>query len=159
MALRRLLNTYRYSGDSYPAALDLYRELQVATPDSLQYLLTDLFEDITLWELRAKGAQVEPTGMGAYRVRLTVEAFKVKADSLGRERRVPMDEFVDIGVFADSQAGERSGEVLYLRKHRVRSGEQIITVTVPRMPSRAGVDPYHKLMDRNMENNVEPVTQ
>ena len=34
---------------------------------------------------------------------------------------------------------------LYVRKHRIRSGEQTITVTVPGRPAHAGIDPYHLL--------------
>jgi len=29
--------------------------------------------------------------------------------------------------------------------HRIRSGDQTITVTVPREPALAGIDPYHLL--------------
>ena len=46
---------------------------------------------------------------------------------------------------------------LYLQKHRIRSTEQTITVTVPRMPARAGIDPYHLLIDWEMGDNIEEV--
>ena len=32
-----------------------------------------------------------------------------------------------------------------MQLHRIRSGEQTITVTVPREPVLAGIDPYHLL--------------
>ena len=41
--------------------------------------------------------------------------------------------------------------------HRVRSGEQTITVTVPRAPSDAGIDPYHLLFEADRFDNVEEV--
>ena len=31
--------------------------------------------------------------------------------------------------------------------HRIRSTEQTITVTVPRKPAHAGIDPYHLLIE------------
>ena len=37
-----------------PTSRDLLAELRAVTPDSLQYLLTDLFETITLWDVRTK---------------------------------------------------------------------------------------------------------
>jgi hypothetical protein len=39
----------------------------------------DLFEHITLWDVRA-----EPVGAGARRVTLYVDASKARADSVGR---------------------------------------------------------------------------
>ena len=45
-ALRRLLA--QYASGALLTTLDLYRELQAVTPDSLQYLLHDLFEANTL---------------------------------------------------------------------------------------------------------------
>ncbi len=83
---------------------------------------------------------------------LVVEAFKVKADGLGSETLVPMDDWVEVGVFA---GGEE--EPLYLRRHRVRSGAQTITVTVPRAPARAGLDPRHLLIDRQPSDNLVDV--
>jgi hypothetical protein len=45
------------------------------------------------------------------------------------------------------------GEPIYLERHRIRDGKQTITVTVPRQPARAGVDPYGKLIQRNATDN------
>ena len=46
-----------------------------------------------------------------------------------------------------------------VRMHRTGSGEQTITVTVPREPVLAGVDPYHRLdcEDPNDDDNIEDV--
>jgi aminopeptidase N len=157
-ALRRYLEKYRDSGPPYPTSLDLYAELRAATPDSLQYLLKDLFETVTLWGVRAERASVEPTGTGEYRVTLDVVAKKVRADSVGKETEVPMNDLVEVGIFAPGEGeGAKLGEPLYLKRHRIRSGEQTITVIVPREPARAGIDPYHELIDRKGDDNVVEV--
>ena len=130
--------------------------MRAAAPDSLHGLLADLFETITLWDVRAEQAFVEPTGTGEYLVTLTVGAKKVRADSIGRDTEVPMDEGVEIGVFAPGD-GDELGEPLYLDRHRIRRGEQTIRITVPREPARAGIDPYRKLMDRQRDDNVVEV--
>jgi hypothetical protein len=56
-----------------------------------------------------------------------------------------MDEWVELGVFAPAPDAETMGAPLHVRRHRVRSGRQTLTVTVPREPGRAGVDPFHLL--------------
>jgi hypothetical protein len=152
-ALRRYFERYRDAGPPYPTSLDLYAELRAVTPDSLDGLLEDLFEAVTLWDVRAERATVEPTGTGEYQVTLTVGAKKVRADSVGNEKEMAMDEWVEIGVFAAGE-GNELGEPLHLERHRIRRGEQTIRITVPREPARAGIDPYRKLIDRQRDNNV-----
>ncbi len=156
-ALRRYLEKYRSSRPPFPTSLDLYAELRAVTPDSFQTLLSDLFEHVTLWEVRADRARVEPTGTGEYTVTLDVVAKKLRADSVGNETEVPMDDLIEIGVFVAGE-GEGPGEPIYLERHRIRSGAQTITLTVPREPARAGIDPYHRLIDRTADDNFVTVT-
>jgi hypothetical protein len=153
-ALRRLVDRPGPGASPLPTSLDLYRELRTATPDSLQGLLADLFERNTYWELATEAATAEPTGTGAWRVTLDVRARKVVVDEAGVEADVPMDEWVEVGVYA---ADDGTSEPLYLRKHRVRSGRQAISVTVPRVPSRAGIDPRRLLIDTEGDDNTVDV--
>lgn len=152
-ALRHFVAKHRDGGPPYPTSRDLLAALRAVTPDSLQYLLTDLFETITLWDVRTRRAVVERTDTGAYQVTLDVEAKKVRADSIGRETETPMDDLVEIGVFAPGE-GDGLGAPLYLKRHRIRSGKQTLRITVPRKPGRAGIDPYRKLIDRERNDNV-----
>jgi hypothetical protein len=152
--LRRFLEQHRDAGPPYPTSRDLLAELRAVTPDSLRYLLTDLFETVTLWDVKTQRASVRPTGTGAYEVTLDVTARKLRADSVGHETETPMDDVVEIGVFA-ADAG--SGAPLYLKRHRIHGGRQTIRVIVPRQPSRAGIDPFHKLIDRDGADNVVAV--
>jgi ABC-2 type transport system permease protein len=52
--LRRFLEKHRGGGPPYPVAHDLVAELRAVTPDSLRYLLTDMFETITLWDVQSR---------------------------------------------------------------------------------------------------------
>ena len=67
-----------------------------------------------------------------------------------------MTEWVEIGIFAGAGPGEVLGNPLYVQKHRIASGTQTITVTVPQEPARAGIDPYN-LLDWEEGDNIEPV--
>lgn len=156
-ALRRLLEKHRPEEAPLATTLDLYRELQAVTPESLRYLLHDLFEVNTYWELATERATAEPAGGGAWRVTLHLRARKVVYDEAGAETEVPMEDWVEVGVFAAAGEGEASGRALHLQKHRVRSGRQTVTVTVPRKPVRGGLDPNHLLIDLEMEDNLAEV--
>ncbi len=153
-ALRSLLLKQGDSSKSLATTLDLYRELQGVTPDSLRPLLHDLFEVNAFWTFDTKRASAVQTDDGDWRVTFEVEAKKVVADSAGQETVVPIDELIEIGVFAPSQPGEALGEPLYVQKHRIRSGKQTITVTVSGRPARGGIDPYN-LLDWEQGDNIE----
>lgn len=155
LALRRLLARHR-SG-ALVTTLDLYRELQAVTPDSLRYLPHDLFAANTFWDLETERATAEPTAAGAWRVTLRVRARKVVVNEAGVEIEVPMDDLVEIGVSAPAGSGNAPAGRLYRRMHRIRSGRQTITVTVPRQPAHAGIDPDYLLSNVDTEDNVRSV--
>ena len=152
-ALRRFVDKHRAGVPPYPTALDVCAELRAVTPDSLQYLLTDLFETVTLWDVSTRRASVEQTATGEYVVTIDVVAKKVRVDNAGDETEVPMDDVIEIGVYAPAD-GDARRDPLYLKPQRIRSGEQTIRITVPRMPASAGIDPLRKLIDRYGYDNV-----
>jgi hypothetical protein len=155
-ALRRLVQK---KAGSLATTLDLYRELQAVTPDSLQYLLHDLFEVNTFWEFQTNQVTAQKTQTGNWQVTLHVKARKVVADSAGIETEMPMNEWIPIGVFAAGKRGDELSAPLYLKMHRIRAGEQTITVTVPREPALAGIDPHHLLdwVEDGDDDNIEVV--
>jgi ABC-2 type transport system permease protein len=157
LAFRRLIEKHRAGTPPLATTLDLYRELQAVTPDSLRYLLHDMLAENTYWELETERATARETAAGSWLVTLNVRARKLAADSAGVETEVPMDEWVPVGVFAPTEQGAEFGETLHLAMHRIRSGEQTITVTVPSEPSDAGIDPYHLLIELERFDNVEKV--
>lgn len=159
-ALRRLLEKHRPAEAPLATTLDLYRELQAVTPGSMRYLLHDLFEVNAFWELETERVTAKQTPAGTWQVTLDVRARKRVYDRAGVETEVPMDEWIPIGVFAPAEKGkEELSAPLYVRKHRIRSGEQRITVMVTGKPVWAGIDPYHLLdwEERDDDDNIKGV--
>jgi ABC-type transport system involved in multi-copper enzyme maturation permease subunit len=157
-ALRALVARHGNAGPPYPTTLDLRRELQAVTPDSLRWLLTDLVETTTIWDLSTNAARATPLGAGRHRVTLEVEAGKARVDSAGREAPVPMDEQVEVVVYGEAGAAKP----LYRAMHRVRTGRQTIVVDVAGEPRRAGVDPDYLLIARrgdDLADNVRDVAR
>lgn len=157
-ALRRFVQKYGSGRPPYPTSRDLYRELQAATPPEYHYLLADFLEKNTLWNLRTTGASAVPAGDGTWRVTLDVHAQKVTADGSGRETEVPMNDFVEIGVYAAGATANEVGAALYLEKQRIRSGAQRLTITVRGAPAKAGIDPNLNLIDRTWVDNIRAVS-
>jgi ABC-2 type transport system permease protein len=156
-ALRRFREKFSGPDAPPPTSHALYAELQTVTPDSLRPLLSDLFEHITLWNLHTDSANTEPSGQGAYRVTLFVDASKARADSIGNQTPMPMDDLVEVGVFTGPVRGGSPGETLYLAQHRIHTGKQTIVLDVPRLPTRAGIDPYRKFIERERDDNIAEI--
>lgn len=147
-ALRRFLEKYRRGGAPYATSLDLYAELRAATPPELRYLLVDLFETITLWELKTESATSRRLADGRYEVTLTVDAQKLRADEFGRETPTPLDETIEVGAL------DASNQPISVTTQRVHSGRQTLKFIVAKQPARAGIDPDGKLIERDRQDNV-----
>jgi ABC-2 type transport system permease protein len=153
-ALRAFLRKWALKGPPYPTARDLYAELERATPDSLKYVLTDLFREITLYENKADTATATKRADGSWDVRLVLRSRKLKGDSAGNTSEVPIADYVDIGIFGERVPGQKLGAPLLVKKVRVTQAVTVVDLIVPREPLRAGIDPYNKLIDRTPEDNV-----
>ena len=159
-ALAALLAEKAYAFDPYPRSVDLVRHLKAVagTPQEMT-LISDLFERITLFDLEVRTAEVEARNDGRFDVTITVSAKKLEADGQGRESERPLDMPIDIGVFTmrPDDKDFAPDAVLHLAKHRIRSGDNTVRVTVDRRPAFVGIDPYVKLIDRNADDNVKAV--
>jgi aminopeptidase N len=161
-ALRRLLSKYAFKGAPYPRSQDLVDALRAEAGPGNQQLITDLFERITLYDLKTRTAVARKRADGRYDLILTIEAKKAYADGKGKETTVaiPDGEAFDVGVFSaePGKPGFSSKDVEYFRLTPLRSGVQTLTLTVDKPPKYAGVDPYNKEIDRNSDDNAIKVT-
>jgi ABC-2 type transport system permease protein len=151
-ALAAYLGKVAYQEPPYTTSRELVAEFRAVTPPEFQYFVGDLFETITLWENRAVSATYREKGGGRYDVTLKVAAKKLRAESDGKQAEVPMDDLVDIGVLGEDDAP------LYLKKHRVHSGETTFNLEVQGKPVKAGIDPVVKLIDRRPDDNTIAVS-
>ena len=156
-ALSRFVTEKGMKGAPFPTSADLMGYLQAETPDSLRYALDDLFRTITLWDNEAEDGTVTKRADGSYDVAIKLRASKLRADSLGNERPVPMADYVDIGVFGGPDSTSALGKPLYLAKHRLSAGDTTLHVIVREPPKSVGVDPFNKLIDRDPKDNVMSV--
>jgi hypothetical protein len=158
-ALASFVREFAFRPAPYPNSRDLLRHLRREAGPQHDALITDLFEKITLLDLKARDAEVRKRPDGRWDVAFTVEARKFHADGQGVQTEAPLDEEVDVGVFSaePGKRGYAARDVLLLQRQRIRSGTQKITVTVDREPSFAGIDPFNKRIDRNSDDNLTAV--
>jgi aminopeptidase N len=159
-ALRQLIHDFAFKGPPYPTARHLVADLRAQAPADKQALITDLFEKITLYDIKTKSAVAHRRPDGRYDLAVTVDAKKLYADGQGHETAAPLDETMDVGAFdiEPAKSGFDAGKVIAVTKLPIHSGVQTVDLVVARLPRFAGVDPYNTLIDRNSEDNVTPVT-
>ncbi len=159
-ALRKLIHDYAFKGPPYPASKDFVADLRAEVGPDKQQLITDLFEKITLYDLRAVHASSKRRADGRYDVTLQVSAKKLYANGQGKETEAALNEPFDIGLFAREPGKADFGpkDVILFKHLAVHSGKQSFAFTVDRAPKFAGVDPYNKAIDRNSDDNTIPVS-
>jgi hypothetical protein len=162
LALHNFLMKYRYANASdsqsgpYPDTRQLLDALRAQTPAELQYYITDAFESIVLYDNKAVSATFTPTADPKYKVTLNVRVRKLQADGSGVETPMPLHDWVDIGVFSGKKDEEKP---LYLKKVWLTQPEQTFEIIVDQLPTRAGIDPLNKLIDRDADDNMIDVTK
>lgn len=157
-ALKSIVESYAYKGPPYPNAYALLDRLREQTPPELHYLIRDLFEEITLFGNRTTTATATKTNDGKYRVKISVECKKLKADETGNETEVDMDDFVEIGAFAKAAPGNRYGKLLHRQRVQLAQGTHEFEFVVDELPHQAGIDPRNLLIDRVPDDNLMKVT-
>jgi hypothetical protein len=90
-------------------------------------------------------------------VNLKTSSEKMRADSAGMETPIDIDDWIDVGVYGKDSKGKDS--LLYLHKHRISKKENTFTITVPAKPTKAGIDPLHKLIDRHSSDNTKSLVR
>jgi aminopeptidase N len=156
-ALRQVIAQYRYAPPPYPTSWALVNALKAQTPPQYQYLLNDLFEDITLFSNRCLTATAKKRADGKYDVTITVETHKYKANEKGAENEVPIDDWIEIGALAAPAKGNHYGKVLARQLIHMTGKQGTYTFTTDEKPDKAGIDPLLLLVDRIPDDNLKKV--
>ncbi|MFC4634241.1 M1 family aminopeptidase [Dokdonia ponticola] len=171
---------YQFKGSPYPVATEFVADIKKATPDSLQYLITDMFENITLYDNSVKDAMYTELPDGTYAVNIKALVSKYRSyekgkkdykspqgDSLtftpeGKEDAIvsmPLADYIEVGVFGEKDETTGNENVLYLKKLKVTDINNSFDIIVDEKPVEAGVDPFNKLIDRRSSDNRKKVTE
>jgi ABC-2 type transport system permease protein len=171
-ALSKYIDAVAFQNPPYTTSLELLSYLDEATPDSLKYLLEDMFRTITLYDNSVKDATFETLEDSTFEVTLDFYTSKYRTNEEGRRRyadangdslsleiegrrrpieSLPLADWIDVGVFGLDEDGEEV--VLYLKKHKISEIDNSISIVVNEKPSSAGIDPYNKLIDTDSNDN------
>lgn len=179
--LSAYIDSVAFQEPPYTVAMDLVNMLKEETPDSLDYFIEDMFENITLYDNRIEETGYIKNDNGTYTVDITAHVVKYRTDERGKQNFLnaagdslslvvegkrrptlsyPLSDYIDVGVFGTEEVDGKGKEtVLYLQKHKISQIENKFTITVDQEPKEVGIDPYNKLIDRNSDDNRRKVTE
>ena len=145
-----------FQNPPYTNSTEFIGYLRRAAPDSLQPYLTDAFERITLFDNRVTAATSKKLPDGRYQVDFTVRSAKFYADSLGNQR--PADQRADrlpVAIFPALGPDKKPVPPLLLVKRPLHPGDNKFSFTVAQKPASVAIDPYHLLIDRQLDDNTK----
>ena len=175
-ALSKYVKKVAFQEPPYTTSIDLLNHIKEVTPDSLNYLLDDMFETITLYQNRVVETKSEKLDNGKYKVDIEFKVSKYRNDEKGRafygnrekdsityqnddmkkpDYSVFLEDYIDIGIFGEDD--DENETELYLKKHKISSIHNKVSIIVDKEPKEVGIDPYNKLIDTNSDDNRKKI--
>ena len=153
VALKRFIRDWNsFDGfcqkERYATTADLMAYFSAVTPDTLQYLLPQLFETITLFDNKIKEVTYEKVATNQYKTAIKLEVKKIEVDSLGVENIVALNDWVDLVIYGEKE------EIIYQGKHKITSPLMDLEILVNQPPSKLVLDPDFLQIDKNRKDNV-----
>ena len=155
--LSEFIDEWGFKGPPYPTTRNLLAKIREHTPAEYQSVVTDLFEKIVIFDLRAEDSFYTELGDGRYRVTINTSAAKFEADGEGEETEVAIDALLDIAVLGEEDEETGVPQIILIERQRVNQNEQSFTFTVEERPVSVGIDPFNKMIDRSPDDNVKSI--
>lgn len=160
-AIRSVLNRYKFKGAPYPRSIELVDAFRKeAKTQEDQQLITDLFERITIYDLKTIAPTAVHRADGKWDVTVPIDTRKYYAAGKGEEKEAAFKDRIEIGLFTAMPGRGRfaRSNVVWIGRMPVHGGRQVFHIVTKVKPTFAGVDPYNFYIDRNSSDNVAPVT-
>ena len=148
----------------YPVSLDLLRVLKKETADSLQYMIKDGIETITLYDNKIVNVKSKRLESGQYQSVIDFNITKFRVGENGNKvfadeplidiseisednlRSLYLRDYVELAVFSEKNE-------LMLKRIKVKNIKNQLTVVTDIKPDQIQIDPYTKLIDVNSLDN------
>lgn len=147
----------------FTTTLEWFDFMKAATPPEFQYYLDDSFKKITLYSNKVTKATYKKIAADKYEVTLQVESAKNYFDGNGKLLSTgDKPNMIDIAVFDEDGKNKNGMTVkspLVLKKEWVKPGKSTFTFTTSKLPIKAGIDPYNKMIDRVPDDNLMTVEE
>lgn len=170
--LSEYIDKVAFQEPPYTTSIEFVEHLEERTPDSLKYLVDDMFKTITLYDNYIEKAFYNINADSTYTVDIEAIVSKYKSNDKGKRlyakgqdslmhvfendtiKSYPMQDYIEVGIFTETDVdGEKEEKPLYLKKVRIDSIYNTFKIIVDEKPTEVGIDPYNKLIDTKSSDN------
>ena len=148
-AIQSLLYHYPPDHAPYPTSQDLIRHLRLVTPDSLQYLITDWLETITLCNYQIQHTAIQQQA-NQYLLTIDFTFRKYRCDGRGqitkdsdaksRTDQLPLKEYIEIGCY------DNRGKLIHLEKVKIEQAKNQVQFSITQAVEKIRLDPRNLLL-------------
>ena len=162
-ALKKYAEKVRFQNAPYTTSVEMIDFIKAVTPDSLMYLVDDLFYESILYDNKMVDAKTTQLENGKYKVDMEFLVSKYESGKGGKcifgkdslsiisnektIKSLPLKDYIEVGIF------DEKGNELYLKKHKITSIKNQISIEIEQQPAEVGIDPWLKLIDTKGEDN------
>lgn len=144
--LKGFLEDYRLQEEGpYPTSLELVERLKEATPDSLQYVIKDVFETVAFYDNKIEAIKVTPLENEIYELKIDFSVRKYTDDD--EDKTLALSDYVEIGIF------DASNKLLRLKILKINKQENTVRMQTQGKPEKVVLDPNYILIDKEMKDN------
>ncbi len=152
LALKRFIRDWNsFDGlrqkERYATTADLLEYFSAVTPDSLQYLIPQLFETVTLFDNKIANAAYEKLNAIEYKVKVKIDMNKFQLDRLGIEKTTALNDWVDVAIYGKEE------EVIYHKKYKIKEEMTDLEIVINQQPIKVIIDPNYLQIDKDRKDN------
>jgi len=158
----------------YTTSVEFVDLLKEHVPDSLQYLIKDMFETITLYDNKVVSVSSKKLANNKYQVDIEFNISKYRAGDKGEKsfedkkgtalkytggkeeiESLPLADYIEVAIFGEPKGKETKAteNEIYNKRYKIDKINNKISIIVDQKPFEVGIDPYNKLIDTNSDDN------
>ncbi|MEM9544324.1 MAG: M1 family aminopeptidase [Bacteroidota bacterium] len=158
-ALAKFERRFRNAEPPFATSFDFVQSIKEVTQDSLQYLVHDMFETITLYDNSINEIKFKKD-KNVFHVSLDLSITKFRADGKGKKsygnnrvldgnkKSLPLNDFIELGFF------DGDGDVIANTRLRITEIKNNLNFQFNEKVDRIEIDPNYLLFEANREDNV-----
>jgi ABC-2 type transport system permease protein len=174
-ALKLYVDKVKFQEAPYTHAVEMVSCIEAATPDSLKYLINDLFKTVTLYDNNIRSANSTALEDGKFAVEIDFLIAKYNTTRAGKRNyqdasgqslnyksqdmekpfySLPLADYIEIGVLVEGAGNEREGNYT-VKRLKINKMLNSATIITEGKPIEVFIDPYRKLIDVNPADNSQ----
>jgi len=176
--LSHYIDKVAFQNPPYTTSVEFVKHLEKNTPDSLKYLVEDMFKSITLYDNYIEKADFSVNSDSTFTVNIEAVVSKYKSNKKGKRlytrgldslifvkekdtiKSWPLKDYIEIGIFTEAiENGDKFEKPIYLKKVLIDSIYNKFEIKVDKKPIEVGIDPYNKLIDTKSSDNRQTLSE